>query len=137
MGAKFNYKINLKTDVITRPATQAFVQYTRVLYNQFTEEFADQKWTWPRKTKRKNGSIAGAVRNIIDTGELLNSQRLDYKYGKTTAIYSWNTPYASFVLTGFRTSRGNEYRGRDWIGSGVAAKPPAQYIAQALKGSWI
>ena len=137
MGAKFSYKVNLKTDVITRPATKAFVEYSRVLYNQFTEEFADSKWTWPRNTRRKNGEIAGRVRNIIDTGELMGSQKLSYKYGRTTAVYSWNTPYAMAVLKGFRTSRGREYRGRDWIGEGIAAKPPAQYIAQALKGSWV
>lgn len=136
MAANFNYRITLNTKAITRPATQAFVQYTRILYNQFTEEFADSKWTWPRETRRMNGEIAGQVRNIIDTGKLLNSQKLSYKYGETTAVYSWDTPYAMAVLKGFRTSRGREYRGRDWVGWGIAAKPPAQYIAQALRGNW-
>ncbi|MEM9808073.1 MAG: hypothetical protein AAF959_22635 [Cyanobacteria bacterium P01_D01_bin.56] len=35
----------------------------------------DLGWTWPRETKRRNGEIAGTVRNIIDTGKLKRSQR--------------------------------------------------------------
>ena len=136
MQAKFTYRIKIDPKVVARPAQQAFVVYTRLLYNQFTEEFADQKWNWPRLTQRKNGSIAGRVRDIVDTGELMGSQQLAYT-GKTTAIYSWNTPYAKLVLTGFRTSRGREYRGRNWVDSGIAALPPTQYIAGYLKSGWV
>ena len=63
----------------------------------------------------------------------MNSQRLDYRFGKTTAIFSWTTPYAGYVLTGFITSKGNEYPGRNWIKSGISKARPTRYISQALK----
>lgn len=133
MGARLSYKINLKTDAITRPATEAFVEYTRILYNQFGEEFQDEKWMWPRETRRKNGQIASVIRDIVDTGELMNSQKLQYKYGRTTAIFSWTAPHAGYVLTGFVTGLGNVYPGRNWIKSGISKARPTRYISQALR----
>ena len=133
MGANLKYNINLKTEFITRDATKAFVEYTRVLYNKFGDEFQDEKWQWPGDTIRKNGKRAGVIRDIVDTGELMNSQQLQYKYGKTTAVFSWTAPHAGFVLSGFITSKGNEYPARNWIKSGISKNRPSKLIPQALK----
>ena len=135
MNAKFEYRIKIDPKIVTRNAEKSFVRYSRVLYNKFTEEFATTKWSWPRKTLRKNGMLVDSPRDIIDTGRLLNSQEMTAT--KTVVTYKWTAPYAKPVLTGFRTSRGREYRGRNWIDAGVAALPPARYIAGWMKSGWV
>lgn len=39
----------------------------------------DERWGWPRTTRRRNGTIAGMVRDIVDTGELRDSRELNFK----------------------------------------------------------
>lgn len=135
MDVKFEYRVKIDPKVVTRNAEKSFVRYSRVLFNKFTEQFADTKWSWPRRTLRKNGTTAERVRNIIDTGRLVDSQSMTST--KTMAVYKWDAPYARPVLTGFRTTRGREYRGRNWVDAGFEELPPAKYIAGWMKSGWV
>lgn len=38
------------------------------------DEIESKKWEWDRLTRRKNGALVGSPRDIVDTGELRNSQ---------------------------------------------------------------
>ena len=134
MGAQLKYTAKLNTDVVTRPAKKTFNSYAKRLNDQFLLEFTAPKWSWPGFTLRQNGSRAGPRRNIIDTGELINSQKFQMR-GATTAIYQWNTPYATLVLRGFKHTNGMTYPSRDWVNSGIKALPAAQYISKALRGA--
>lgn len=54
--------------------TKAF-QKTARIGNEHVKRAFDLGWTWPRETKRRNGQIAGTIRDIVDTGRLKRSQR--------------------------------------------------------------
>ena len=63
----------------TENIDQAF-RGTAIAYNrQMQVEISSKVWDWPGKTKRKNGEIAGSPRDIVDTGELRNSQSLRFE----------------------------------------------------------
>ena len=133
LSANLKCKIDINTGLVSIASQKAFDRYARRLNDQFLAEFTAPKWSWPGFTRRKNGSTAGPARNIIDTGELINSQKFAIT-GETTATYSWQTHYASMVLSGFKTTSGTSYPGRNWVKSGLEAAPPAQYIAAGLRG---
>lgn len=59
-------------------------------------------WAWPRQTERKNGSTAGTVRDIVDTGRLKKSREFASKYSKTKTVLSikYGVPYAGLVHYG-------------------------------------
>ena len=53
---------------------------TAITYNRAMQEaIASPVWNWPRRTVRSDGSIAGSPRDILDTGDLLNSQKLSFE----------------------------------------------------------
>ena len=53
---------------------------TATAYNRAMQEaIASPVWNWPRRTVRSDGSIAGSPRSIVDTGDLLNSQKLSFE----------------------------------------------------------
>lgn len=59
-------------------------------------------WDWPGTTIRKNGEIAGATRDIVDTGYLASTLSIKTKFMKTkvqTQI-SYSAPYAGIIHNG-------------------------------------
>ena len=57
---------------------------------------------WDSTTKRKNGEIVGSTRNAVDTGKLLNSQRVTFSKNQTATI-TWSVPYAGVVFDHAKT----------------------------------
>lgn len=53
---------------------QIFIEYNEKLHESIKDSILSTKWEWDRTTYRKNGEIVDSPRNIIDTGELLDSQ---------------------------------------------------------------
>jgi hypothetical protein len=71
----------------------------------YTARFEDDIWDWPRPTHRVNGETVTAPRNIVDTGELQDSQRLEFEdiaryIGKVKARYIWADDKAAGVFLG-------------------------------------
>jgi len=59
-------------------------------------------WDWPRDTVRTNGSVAGTMRDINDTGRLKDSLNLTTKFMQTkvqTRI-KYSAPHANIVYYG-------------------------------------
>lgn len=105
--------------------------YDKVIYPQFKEELEREQFSWPRETRRRNGSVVGSPRNIVDLGGLRRSQeRVRPANAGTTLIYRWNAPYAALVLTGYETSRGTIVPGRNWIKPALEARPLDAFFAQ-------
>lgn len=95
--------------------------YGKVLDQQFKEEIQTPQFRWPGETKRRNGTIAGSPRNIVDTGRFLASQRRE-RPNATTLQFSWGNDgvsYAGYILQG----TGPAYPPRDWIGKALNAAP--------------
>lgn len=51
-----------------------FVQIQEELHANIKEAIVSPTWEWNRVTYRENGDVVTSPRNIVDTGELLNSQ---------------------------------------------------------------
>lgn len=93
--------------------------YGDVMDQQLKEEIKTVQYPWPRTTRRRNGTVVGSPRDIVDLGGLLRSQRRDYP-SATQLVFSWNAkskgfPYAGLVLTGYTTNKGTVVPGRNWI----------------------
>lgn len=59
-------------------------------------------WGWPHETKRKNGSTAGVMRDIVDTGELLKKHYYHevFLQTQTKIEVEVRSPYAMIVHNG-------------------------------------
>jgi len=95
--------------------------YLPTLLNNALES---KTWDWPRETYRKNGSVAGRTRDIVDTGRLKDSLKVSTKFlkTKTTFTIDYSAPYATFVHEGgYITPYGDTTRdsvyapGRPWV----------------------
>lgn len=62
----------------TKDIGEAFKGMARDLGDRFTEMIEDERWEWDRPTRRSDGSLAGSPRDIVDTGALRDSQRLEF-----------------------------------------------------------
>lgn len=49
------------------------------LGQRFKDMIQDERWDWDRETVRSDGSVVGSPRDAVDTGELLNSQIIEYE----------------------------------------------------------
>lgn len=54
---------------------EAFKDTAYYLAGRFEYMIRDERWKWDRDTVRSDGSIAGKIRNIVDTETLVNSQQ--------------------------------------------------------------
>lgn len=53
---------------------QGFIQLNEELHVNIKNSIVSKKWEWDRPTYRRNGDVVGSPRDIVDNGELLNSQ---------------------------------------------------------------
>jgi hypothetical protein len=92
------------------------------IVDQFTEEQIDQiksdKWEWPRETIRHNGQTVGSPRDIIDTGELINSLEVE-DISNTEVVYHYPVKYAINVHEGIVLASGVELPARPWVDDAV------------------
>lgn len=109
--------------------------YGQVMDQQLKAEIQTAQFSWPRTTKRRNGSTAGSPRDIVDLGTFLRSQRRD-RPSATTLRFTWDAKsdkgfaYAPLILTGYTTSKGTLVPGRNWIKPALEAKPLDQFFAE-------
>lgn len=106
-------------------------EYGEVMDKRLKEQIQASQYTWPGETKRKNGQIVGSPRNIVDTGRFLASQRRE-RPSATTLLFTWNTPYAATILTGYTTKNGTLIPGtdRNWIKPALEAEPLDKFFAR-------
>lgn len=99
----------------------------------FADQFVQDKWNWPRLTKRSNGSIAGTVRDIIDTGALADSQIVARSSDGKSAEWSWPTEYSLYVHQGVTLRNGTELPARPWARVGIEEGKPDEKFASELR----
>ena len=88
--------------------------YGKAIDRQFKEEIQLVQFPWPGTTYRRNGTIEGSPRDIVDTGAFLRSQRRE-RINATTLQFTWGNSgvnYAGYILQGVP---GKNYPARDWI----------------------
>lgn len=76
-----------------------------------TEAVQEKTWDWPRDTQRQNGAyVTKGMRDIVDTGNLDKSKKLNTSFGKTQSRLTvrYTAPYAGLVhWGGYITPYGN------------------------------
>ena len=109
-------------------------EYGPLIGVQLQQEISKDQYDWPVDTRRKSGRLVKAgKRDIVDTGELLNSQTPAEVEGGTLTI-RWGAPYSLEVLEGgylVGTLR-NYYvaPGRDWITPALREKPLLPFLVE-------
>ena len=82
-------------------------------------------------TRRKNRQVVGSPRDIVDTGQLLNSQT-NPEVGGGVLMIQWKASYSLAVLRGGYTvesQRGNyTAKPRDWITPALREQPFKPYV---------
>ena len=106
---------------------EILTKYGTVLDQQLKTEIQTVQYSWPRQTKRRNGSIVGSPRDIVDSKAFLRSQRRD-RPSATQLRFTWNATNKSFayvplILTGYTTSKGTVVPGRNWIKPALEHEP--------------
>lgn len=106
-----------------------FGQYIKAIDQQFKDEIKLVQWSWPRTTYRRNGTIEGSPRDIVDTGAFLGSQRRE-RPDPLTVRFTWgggSVTYAGIILKG----KGPSYPPRDWVALALRNLPLDRYFAEA------
>lgn len=75
----------------------------RDYFDEVDSLMASEEWSWPNTTQRRNGSIAGVIRDVIDTGQLADPGNRTVEYGGANgleAVVTWLAPYSAAVFLG-------------------------------------
>lgn len=99
------------------------------------EALQEATWQWPRPTMRKSGEwVPAGSRNVVDTGKLYKSKKLQTTFGSTQAklSVSYSAPYAALVhWGGYVMNYGDPTKGqtymkpRPWIQAVFSTKSDA------------
>lgn len=80
----------------------------------FDQQMASEKWEWnSNQTRRKNGEIVGSPRDIVDTGDLLQSKQRR-QISRSITEFTWEDDVAELVHDGGTTKNGGPYPARPW-----------------------
>lgn len=117
------------------------------ILREFGPQIADEaraqvlarNWDWPSPTFRRIGLYSGkfvpkGLRDIVDTGTLLNSQTepVVVRDGMMSVLtIRWTAPYAAAVQQdSFVTASGAVAKPRNWIGAALQQKPFKPFFLQ-------
>jgi hypothetical protein len=85
-------KLNAAIDGSFKTVVEAYADQCRI-------EIETEQWRWDGYTLRRNGDLVGSPRDIVDEGELRDSQQ-DPVYGDGVAVIEWSADHAIDVHNG-------------------------------------
>lgn len=107
--------ISHKQDIINR--FKAAYRGCELAYDDANRQVIEEIRDWPQgfgTTYRRNGEIVvGSTRNIVDTGELRDSQSYQ-RPDEYKTEYSWSAGHALYVHEGYTTKSGKQIPARRW-----------------------
>lgn len=109
--------------------------YGKVLDQELKEQIRLPQFRWPNPTRRRNGTVVGSPRNIVDTGAFLGSQQRD-RPSATELRFTWGgggVDYAGRILTGKGARWGADGPPRDWIKLALEKQPLDRFFAEEWK----
>jgi len=110
---------------------KGFEKLVTAMDKQLTQEIQSVQWDWPRQTKRKNGSTVSSPRDIVDTGDLMRSQR-DFRIGELEHRWVWDVEYSSLVHNGAVLKNGGNYPARPWIKTAERVVKPDDFLSDII-----
>lgn len=125
-----SYKVKLNTKALLQKQRTAFAVANKDLEEAIVGQIASPIWNWPGETVRQNGAVAGSPRNIIDSGDLLGSYRVE-KRGPNAYSHGFAVPYALAVHNGAVLRNGGVITARPF--TEVPARDFPQMFVDAYK----
>tara|TARA_R100001509_G_scaffold152361_1_gene112463 strand:+ start:1613 stop:2032 length:420 start_codon:yes stop_codon:yes gene_type:complete len=119
------------TKDLRRAANKALDAVVPLMDREFTVQIQSKVWGWPKETKRKNGSTAETIRDIVDTGELMRSQK-NSRIKDTVHRFIWDVEYSSVVHNGANLKQGGNYPGRPWTQTAEKEVNPQKRLSDII-----
>jgi len=115
---------------------RAFKKLVKEFDEQLRSEIADEKWDWDNLTVRrvgrgKTGKYATSPRDIVDTGELQDSQHIE-EVSDTEVIYHWDSGHAAIAHQGAVLSNGGIIAARPWTDTAQEEYPLQENFERIL-----
>lgn len=98
--------------------------------NDFQEEMKTTKWHWPNDTFRANGTRAQSIRDIVDLGGLMRSQKRE-NIGENRTVFTWTGADADGSEKAYALEVHDGYTDRD-TGETKLARPFTDHAIQEL-----
>lgn len=118
-------------------AIESFDEMVGEFAQEINFQIEDTKWNWPRETVRKNGSVVGSPRDIVDTGELKNSQFIEDN-SDTYKVVGYTSDHAALVHEGYQVERNDgtvtDVPARRFIDTAIEDYNPIEAYGEILKG---
>ena len=130
--------VSWNADQLLERIPQILTQYGDTVAPMLQETIKSKAYDYPVTSVRKVGLYSGKIvpkgkRDIVDTGELLNSQTAPQVKSNQMTI-AWMAPYSKQVLDGgylVGTMRDSYVAPpRDWITPVLKFKPPGRFFVQ-------
>lgn len=118
-------------NILERICQDAFDEVLEQLARGFRELIESPVFDWPNTTRRRNGQVVSTPRDIVDRGDLRDSQQLT-KSNPRLASFVWGVRYALYVHQGWTTVSGQELPGRDWT-TPVAKQAPDWFVREVRR----
>lgn len=121
-----------------RAVQKALEETVNKLEDQFKKEIKSSTWQWyslggAKKTLRKNGREVGEPRDIVDLGNLLDSQSEPQQTSKYSFLIKWEVNYSAIVHDGGALKNGRPYPARPWTKTAEDKVQPLGYFADILR----
>lgn len=129
--------MNIKIDQakLNQAISKAFRQTVQDYAAQCQEELRTPKWDWPGETERQNGETVGSPRDIVDEGELADSQQepqFTESDSEIVGTIEWTSDHAAVVFTGLVDAQ-DVYPGREWTLAALQDLPIDKRFAKHLR----
>jgi hypothetical protein len=117
-------------------AIESFDEMVGEFAQEINFQIKDNKWPWPRETVRQNGSVVGSPRDIVDTGELKNSQFIE-DASDVYKVIGYTADHAALVHEGYQIERNDgtvtDVPARPFIDTAIEDYNPIEAYSEILK----
>ncbi|MGB3208664.1 MAG: hypothetical protein WBB28_27055 [Crinalium sp.] len=129
-----NFTLKLNTDAIYQAVERSLDATAETANTAFKDAIEQPLYEWPRTTVRKSGEVVSTPRNIVDTGDLRDSQE-HQKVDELNHQFSWNVPYAVQVHEGAVLKSGTELPARPWTREAVTRTDLVEVFIEAFNAN--
>lgn len=117
-------------------AIESFDEMVGEFAQEINFQIEDTKWNWPRETVRKNGSVVGSPRDIVDKGDLKNSQFIE-DVSDVYKVVGYTAEHAPLVHEGYEIERNDgtvtDVPARRFIDTAIEDYNPIEAYSEILK----
>ena len=97
--ARSSVKVQFNVKPFVQKAQRSFAKANDTLEQDIVGSIGSPIWQWPGQTERQSGQVVGSPRDIVDSGDLLDSYRVERR-GPNQTAHVFDVPYALAVHEG-------------------------------------